>query len=529
MIELRPLQDAGLSRVKQAFREGLNRVLYVEPPGAGKGTLIAYLMAKYFNAGMTACFIIHKVDLVEQQAKRISKQFGCEVGYYSSGVKQVEKPLMVGTVQTMINRDLRKFDLVLVDEGHRIKTAQHQEVVERVFCRHLIAFTATPFRGDKKGFDKDFDVLIQASRYWEQVRDRFLVPTRVIAPRVSPSSDGLHIRNTTAGKDFDDKEQFERYNEERIYRGVVEKWMELAGDLKTIVFTVNSQDHLRKTCEWFKEYGIDARYIDANTPKNERKETLAAFERGEFPVLCNIAIFSEGISIDDVQCIVANFMTQIMTKWVQSMTRGSRPVWNEDYSDWLKVNGSYLKEECLIIDFGGNCERLGFVDDYDMEDFQLVPPPKRKLPMPTKVCPECDLVIRATQMKCECGYCFPVKEKNKSYADEVEWEVVDRAKQMVLGWHKKKDRSYADVVRGLNPSNALIAAKCCGYGKGWPVHALIKKANEGQYPWSDIVKSWGSGASIKWAAANAYLNAALDQSGMREVYDNIKIFEDESE
>lgn len=146
--------------------------------------------------------------------------------------------------------------------------------------------------------------------------------------------------------------------------------------------------------------------------------------------------------------------------------------------------------------------------------------------MPTKVCPECDLVIRATLMKCECGHVFTPKEKEKSYLDEVEMQVVDRAKALVMSYQKKKDRSYADIIRSLTPSNALIIKKCCGYGKGWPVHALIKKASEAQFPWSDHVKQWGTHPNIKWAQANAYLEGALNASGMREVYENIKIFED---
>jgi len=521
VVQLRPRQTSGLAQVKKAFNEGKHKVLYVEPPGAGKGTVIAYLMSQFFKAGMTAVFIIHKKDLVEQQAERISEQFGCEVGYYSSGVKQVDRPLMVGTVQTMINRELPKFDLVLIDEGHRVNTNQHQEVLGRVFKKYLIAFTATPFRGDKKGFDKDFDILIQASRYWEQVKDRNLVHTRVIAPQVSPSSDGLHIRATSMGKDFDDQEQFQRYNEERIYRGVVEKWLEYASDLKTIVFTVNSQEHLKKTCDWFISYGIDARYIDAKTPAKERKAILSAFKNNEFPVLCNIAIFSEGLSIDDVQCIVANFMTQIPTKWIQAMTRGSRPVWNEDYSDWKKVKGEYLKTECLILDFGGNCMRLGRVDDYDIEDFSLIPKPKGNMPMPTKQCPECDLVIRASQMTCECGHIFPVKEKDRQYADEVEWREVtleDTAQRMFMEY---SDMPYGKLIKKLIPANALIIAKCKDYKPEWAFRALIKKAGEAQFTWSNDVLKYKDGTYIDFKGAELYLYDAMEKSGMVEIYEKI--------
>ena len=37
----------------------------------------------------------------------------------------------------------------------------------------------------------------------------------------------------------------------------------------------------------FREAGIDARYIDAHTPLQERRELVDMFKAGDFPVLVN--------------------------------------------------------------------------------------------------------------------------------------------------------------------------------------------------------------------------------------------------
>ena len=40
-------------------------------------------------------------------------------------------------------------------------------------------------------------------------------------------------------------------------------------------------------------------------------------------------------------------------------------MWEKDHSDWKKENGRYVKEDCLVLDFGGNTARFGYVEDYD--------------------------------------------------------------------------------------------------------------------------------------------------------------------
>lgn len=471
MIELRDYQLKCNELIREEFRKGNKRVLVVAPPGAGKGTIIAFQAATAARAKKRVLIFMHKRELALQQGARIIKQFGYnKIGYYLSGTKQREMPIMIGTVQTMTKRKISDFDLILIDEGHRIKTNQHQDIYsqfkDNAYC---LAFTATPFRGDKKGFRDDFDAIVQFTTYNKLVQEKALVPTKIIAPKIAPELDGVHIR---AGE-FVDKEMFDEYNKERIYRGVVEKWLEYANGKKTIVFNVNNKDHSKLTAEWFQKYGVDARFIDCDTPAKERERLLKQFERSEYPVLCNIGLFTEGISIDDTECIVFNVGTKVLTKWVQAAARGSRPVF--DGSDWAKgPDGEYLKPHCLILDFGGNGDRFGYVDDYDLIPFTLDGTPKSNQEAPTKKCPVCDLLVYVQTRVCpDCGHVFEFNSKEKRiFSDETEWHVLDRAKTMLDRFLKMR---YEKMLAAKPPMHLLrMIALSKGFQPSWAAYTAYK-------------------------------------------------------
>lgn len=50
----------------------------------------------------------------------------------------------------------------------------------------------------------------------------------------------------------------------------------------------------------FNDAGIDARFVTSNTKEAERGSTVEAFKAGEFPVLNNCQLFTEGTDIPNV-------------------------------------------------------------------------------------------------------------------------------------------------------------------------------------------------------------------------------------
>lgn len=530
MIKLRTYQQRAIEDIRASIRAGKTRILLVSPPGAGKGTIIGKIMADTAMKGGRALFVVHRKELVLQTAERTVKQFGYKhVGFYMAGVKKSEQPCMFGSIQTIAARTImNNFRVVIIDEAHRIKTPQYQELVKSLAPGTiLIGFTATPFRTDKKTFEEDFDTLVQACRYQELVDMKFLVPTRAIGPEVAPNLNGVHLR----GGEFKDDELFKRFNEERVYKGIVDSWLKWGEGRRTIVYCVNSTEHCEKVTEYFQRAGVDARSIHSKSPN--RDADYEAFQKKEFPVLVNVNLFTEGISVDDVDCIVFAVATMSNTKYIQAATRASRPVWNPDYSDWAKgPNGEYLKTDALIIDLGQNTDRFGYVDDYDLFPFDLSGEPKRKGEAPTRTCPVCRKINRIQVKVCECGHIFPVRPKDKMFLDDAEFAVKDRLAALVSKWDnprmssgaiKKKLAKFPLPTPGL--LNVIGVIK--GFSPGWMVHTAVE-LNEahGEASWIPFNPFEFPEDSIERKAALkeswAYFNDKVKEEGLYGMLKEIK-------
>lgn len=90
-------------------------------------------------------------------------------------------------------------------------------------------------------------------------------------------------------------------NTPEINELTVRSWLTLAKDRKsTLVFCVDLA-HVGALNSAFRTHGYDAHFVTSNTPLKQRAERLAAFRAGEFPVLINCGIFTEGTDIVSLQ------------------------------------------------------------------------------------------------------------------------------------------------------------------------------------------------------------------------------------
>src|ERR1700760_984552 len=103
----------------------------------------------------------------------------------------------------------------------------------------------------------------------------------------------------------------------------------------TLVFCVDVS-HIHDLAATFRSRNIDARFVTGATPNQVRANTIDAFKRGEFPVLLNCGVFTEGTDIPNIDCILLARPTKSRNLLVQMIGRGMRL--------------SLGKENCHVID-----------------------------------------------------------------------------------------------------------------------------------------------------------------------------------
>lgn len=242
--------------------------------------------------------------------------------------------ITVASIQSITSKDrLQKFSpsefkLVLVDEAHHIvapgylKTLKHFGLAQKQKSSPtLIGLSATFSRFDGVKLGAAIDEIVYHKDYVDMISDKWL--SDVIFTTVESSANLSKVKSGAFG-DFQPGELSKAVNTDEVNDVTVRSWMAKASDRKsTLVFCVDLA-HVTGLTHKFREYGWDARFITGDTPRTERSETLEAFKRGDFPILVNCAVFTEGTDIPNIDCIVLGRPTRSRNLLIQMIGRGMR-------------------------------------------------------------------------------------------------------------------------------------------------------------------------------------------------------------
>lgn len=274
--------------------------------------------------------------MVEQAARHCElaypdKRIEIEMGsIHASGTADIT----IASVQSITSKGrLEKFDpaaykLVLVDEAHHIvapgylRTLKHFGLDQkRNNSPALVGVSATFSRFDGVKLGAAIDEIVYHKDYVEMISDKWLAD--VIFTTVESSANLSKIKNGAFG-DFQTGELSKVVNTDEVNDITVRSWMAKATDRKsTLVFCVDLA-HVSGLTHKFREHGFNARYVTGDTPRVERSEILDAFKRGDFPVLVNCGVFTEGTDIPNIDCIVLSRPTRSRNLLVQMIGRGMR-------------------------------------------------------------------------------------------------------------------------------------------------------------------------------------------------------------
>jgi ATP-dependent helicase IRC3 len=145
----------------------------------------------------------------------------------------------------------------------------------------------------------------------------------VIFTTVQTKADLTQVRAGANG-DFQTSALSSAINTNETNEIVVKAWLAKARERKsTLVFCIDL-NHVSSLTAKFREYGIGAQFVTGDTPKKLRSARIDAFRNGEFPVLLNCGVFTEGTDIPNIDCVLLARPTKSRNLLVQMIGRGMR-------------------------------------------------------------------------------------------------------------------------------------------------------------------------------------------------------------
>ena len=458
MIELRGCQAQLVTMARVEVGQGKRKVLVVLPTGGGKTFTMADIAQRAVEKGGKVLCLMHRRQLVDQMLDRF-REYGLEAGVIMSGSDyDLSKPVQIATIQTYARRigidstGQRPFfvdaSVVMVDEAHRSLSKTFQKVLDLYHSQVVIGVTATPCLSSGVGMGQYYESLIAPTGIKDLIDNGHLVPPRYYAP-TKPDLENVK----TARGDYENKGLSDVMNTPTLVGDVYENWARIAGGLQTIVFAVNVK-HSKALCREFERNGVSAAHLDAYSNDDAREAILNDLFEKRIQVVFNVGLYTEGFDYPGAECIVLARPTKSRGLYLQMAGRGLRT-----YPG---------KTECIIIDHGGNVDRLGFIDDpviwtLDGKKLAWGSSPRQKAEKTPLTCEMCSTVF--TGPRCPtCGY------ELKDYGKRIQ---AMRAELEEIRKPKDRRATKGDKMRWWSMLEHYRRLK--GFAPGWTAHKYREK------------------------------------------------------
>lgn len=322
-MELRPYQQEARQAVAHEWDSGANRTLLVLPTGCGKTIVFAKIAEDRVRLGERVLILAHRGELLEQAADKIRTATGllCATEKAQESCLGSWYRIVVGSVQTLMREkrlagfDHDYFDTIIIDEAHHCISDSYQRVLSYFSDAKVLGVTATPDRGDMKNLGAVFDSLAYEYTLPKAIKEGYLAPIKALTVPLRMDLSSVSVQ---AGdyKAADLGTALDPY----LY-GIADEMLKYCKDRKTVVFLP-----LVKTSQKFRdilnERGFRAAEVNGESP--ERTAILEQFDRGDYNVLCNSMLLTEGWDCPSVDCVVVLRPTKVRSLYSQMVGRGTR-------------------------------------------------------------------------------------------------------------------------------------------------------------------------------------------------------------
>lgn len=420
-MKLRDYQQDAVNAVFEGVKNGQMSGVIVAPTGSGKSIILAEISRILLTTwvGTKVVVATHVYELLEQNAEKFHLLCpDIQYGIYSAGLKRKEtkERIVFAGIQSAAKHafDFGKVDMLIIDECHRInpnEQTQYGRFIKNLKINNpnvvIVGLSATPYRMDRGLLWEGDNALFEGPYYdisiIKLIEDKYLSP--VISKGGVEKIDLKGVK-TTAG-DYNQKQLEKAASGAELTRAAVDEILACTVDRKSVIIFCTGVDHANMVCREINRRNRElhlmnddeiaerhlitndeikvCRVITGNTPTEERKHLLDDYKNGKFKYLANVNVLTTGFDNPNIDVIVLLTATKSCAKYIQMVGRGMR-----------LAEG---KENCLLLDYGGNVIRHGCIND--------VCPLKQENgggDAPVKECPDCHTFCSSATKKCpNCG------------------------------------------------------------------------------------------------------------------------------
>jgi DNA repair protein RadD len=444
---LRGYQEQLIGKAQKALKQKQN-TLAVAATGSGKTIMLSDLCGKL---GGKTLILQHRDELVAQNIDKFTMMNPhTSTSIFNAQEKDFHGQTTFAMVQSLARQPnkIPHIDHMVIDEAHHSTAPTYMRLIEAAKEKNpnliLSGWTATPARSDGFGLVRaGFDNCCDEITIDDLVKLGYLVPPKAYVCML----EGVDLSEISIKRNGEyDMEEVEEVLDVEVHnRTIVEKWQELAGDRKTIVFC-STVDHAFHVTEAFQDAGIVAALLTGETPKKERRDMLYNFDRGNIQVICNVAVLTEGYDSQPVSCVVLLRPCSYKSTMLQMVGRGLRIVDPEEYP-------GVEKEDCLVLDFGDTLKTSG--------GLHLRP----QLEDREKRCPKCESMVPPGTSTCQiCGYVWEPPGPGGDHEPEevetvtnVEMVEMDILRQSPFRWVDLFGSGKAMIAKGFDAMTGVFS------------------------------------------------------------------------
>jgi superfamily II DNA or RNA helicase len=323
MMQVRQYQVEAQEAIEAEWEKGRKRTLLVMVTGGGKTIIFSKVIENRVRRGDRVLILAHRGELLDQAADKLHKTtgLGCALEKAESSCQGSWFRVVVGSIQSLTRESRLNqfppdyFNAIIVDEAHHCLTDSYQRVLQYFSDADVLGVTATPDRGDMRNLGEYFESLAYEYTLPRAIREGYLCPIKALTIPLKLDLSGVAMQSGDF-KAADLGTALDPY----LYQ-IADEMAKNCSNRKSVVFLPLIKTS-QKFCEILKEKGFRA--AEVNGESQDRADILAAFDRGDYNVLCNSMLLTEGWDCPTVDCIVVLRPTKIRSLYCQMVGRGTR-------------------------------------------------------------------------------------------------------------------------------------------------------------------------------------------------------------